>query len=223
MNPAPPIEGDWVSRRGWVKTKISRSVIPRLSVYYRALIAYKEGDVVSSRTLSGLTGYTAPQIRRDLTYFGQFGTPGRGYVVSDLKKEILKILGIDKLWNVILVGVGNLGTALLSYKGFREQGFNITAVLDSNPKKIGKKIGGVVVSGIDELKREAQRKNAQMAIVTVPAAAAQETINTLIKAGVKSILNFAPIRPRVPASVELINIDLSIELEKLAHFLGTKK
>jgi len=205
-----------------VKAKISRSVIPRLSVYYRALISYKEGDVVSSRTLSELTGYTAAQIRRDLTYFGQFGTPGRGYVVGDLKKEILKILGIDKVWNVALIGVGNLGTALLSYKGFHEQGFNIIAALDSDPKKIGKKMGGIVVGRIGDLKKTVQKKNAQMAIVTVPVAAAQETINSLIKAGVKSILNFAPIRPRVPASVELINIDLSIELEKLAHFLGNK-
>ncbi len=206
-----------------MKTKISRSVIPRLSVYYRALISYKERAVISSRALSELTGYTAAQIRRDLTYFGQFGTPGRGYVVSDLKKEILKILGIDKLWNVVLVGVGNLGTALLSYKGFHEQGFNIIAALDSDPKKIGKKIGGIVVGRISDLKKTVQKKNAQMAIVTVPADAAQETINSLIKAGIKSILNFAPIRPRVPASVELINIDLSIELEKLAHFLGNKK
>lgn len=205
-----------------MKTKISRSVIPRLSVYYRALISYKKGDVVSSRALSDLTGYTAAQIRRDLTYFGQFGTPGRGYVVSDLKKEILRILGIDKLWNVVLVGVGNLGTALLSYKGFHEQGFNIIAALDSSPKKIGKKIGGIVVGRIDDLNKTVQKKNARMAIVTVPSAAAQETINSLIKAGIKSILNFAPIRPRVPASVELINIDLSIELEKLAHFLGNK-
>lgn len=205
-----------------MKTKISRSVIPRLSVYYRVLISYKDGEVVSSRTLSELTGYTAAQIRRDLTYFGQFGTPGRGYVVSDLKKEILKILGIDKLWNVILVGVGNLGTALLSYKGFHEQGFNIIAALDSDPEKIGKRIGGIIIGDIDDLKKTAQKKNAQMAIVTVPAVAAQEMINSLIKAGVKSILNFAPIRPRVPASVELINIDLSIELEKLAHFLGSK-
>ena len=178
---------------------------------------------MSSRTLSELTGYTAAQIRRDLTYFGQFGTPGRGYVVSDLKKEILRILGIDKLWNVVLVGVGNLGTALLSYKGFHEQGFNIIAALDSDPKKIGKKIGGIVVGRISNLKKTVQRKNARMAIVTVPADAAQEAINSLIRAGVRSILNFAPIRPRVPASVELINIDLSIELEKLAHFLGKKK
>jgi redox-sensing transcriptional repressor len=206
-----------------IKTKISRSVIPRLSVYYRALASYKEGGEVSSRTLSELTGFSAAQIRRDLTYFGQFGTPGRGYVVSDLKKEILKILGIDKLWNVILVGVGNLGTALLSYKGFHEQGFNITAALDSDPRKVGKKIGGIVVGRIDDLKKAIQKKNAQMAIVTVPSEAAQETINSLVEAGVKSILNFAPIRPRVPASVELINIDLSIELEKLAHFLGTRK
>jgi len=205
-----------------MKPKISRSVIPRLSVYYRALISYKQGGVVSSGRLSELTGHTAAQIRKDLAYFGQFGTPGKGYVVNDLKKKILEILGIDKRWNVALVGVGNLGTALLSYRGFKEQGFNIAAAFDSDPKKIGKKIGDVVIRDIKGLRNGIEKKKIQMAIIAVPAQEAQKTINTLVKTGVRAILNFAPVRPVVASSTELINIDLSIELEKLAHFLGKK-
>jgi len=205
-----------------MKTKISRSVIPRLSVYYRALMLYKGGRLVSSQTLSELTGYTAAQIRRDLACFGQFGTPGRGYETEGLKNEILRILGIDKLWNVVLAGVGNLGTALLSYKGFKEQGFNITAAFDTDIKKVGRRIGGITIQNIKNLKRFIGKKKIKMAIVTVPAGAAQEIINLLVRAGIKAVLNFAPTRPNVPASVELINIDLSIELEKLAHFLGSK-
>lgn len=203
--------------------KVSRSVIPRLSVYYRALIRYDRGGVISSGRLSGLTGYTAAQIRKDLACFGQFGTPGKGYIVGGLKKKILEILGIDKQWDVALVGVGNLGTALLSYRGFKKQGFNIVAAFDNNPKKIGNKIGGVVIQHINKVKKTVSRKNIQMAIVTAPADVAQKVINLLVKSGVRSILNFSPIRPHVPfSSVELINIDLSIELEKLSHFIGKK-
>ncbi|MDD5449992.1 MAG: redox-sensing transcriptional repressor Rex [Candidatus Omnitrophica bacterium] len=202
--------------------KISRSVIPRLSVYYRALVSYDQEAVISSDKLSELTGYTAAQIRKDLACFGQFGTPGKGYVIGGLKKKILEILGIDKRWTVALVGTGNLGTALLSYKGFKRQGFDIIAAFDNDPKKIGTRISGVPVQHISKLKKTINAQNIQMAIVTTPADSAQETINSLVKSGIKSILNFSPIRPHVPQYVELINIDLSIELEKLSHFTGKK-
>jgi redox-sensing transcriptional repressor len=210
------------TKESYVKSKIPRFAIPRLSIYYRALILYDKGGVISSDKLSELTGYTAAQIRRDIAYFGQFGTPGRGYIVNDLKKQILKILGIDKLWDVALVGVGNLGTALLSYKGFKQQGFKIVAVFDNDKRKVGVKAGGVTLQHIKELHKTVRKKGIQMAIVAVPAQEAQVTIDSLTKAGVKAVLNFAPIRPKCPASVELINIDLSIELEKLAHFLGRR-
>lgn len=206
-----------------MKPKIPRIVIPRLSVYYRALLLSPEDSTVSSASLSDLTGYTSDQIRKDLAYFGQFGTPGRGYSASDLKKEILRILGMDRLWNVALVGVGNLGSALLSYKGFREQGFNIIAAFDSDLRKIGKKFEDVTIQDISELKKTVKNKKIQMAIVAVTASEAQKIIDSLIKAGIKAIMNFAPIRPKFPRTVELINIDLSIEFERLAHFLRKKK
>ncbi len=202
-----------------MRENVPRSAIPRLSVYYRVLLSYRHEDIISSNTLSELTGFTAAQIRRDLAYFGQFGTRGRGYLVSGLKKRILEILGIDKLWNVALVGAGNLGTALLSYKGFKEQGFIIVAAFDNNPKKVGRRFGNIFIQDIGGMRQTIRAKRIEMAIVAVPAGSADRLINLLIGAGVKAILNFAPIRPKVPASVELINIDLSIELEKLAHFL----
>ncbi|NQU73349.1 MAG: redox-sensing transcriptional repressor Rex [Candidatus Omnitrophica bacterium] len=205
-----------------MRSRISRAVIPRLSIYYRTLLLHKSSEVVSSGELSDLTGCTPAQIRKDLAYFGQFGTPGRGYIVSDLKKKILEILGIDKNWNVALVGVGNLGTALLSYKGFKEQGFNITAVFDNDLRKIGKRLEGITIQDINGLRRTVKNKEIQMAIVAVPAEEAQKIVTTLIKAKLRAILNFAPIRPQVPKSAELINIDLSIELEKLTHFLRQK-
>lgn len=203
--------------------KIPRSAIPRLSIYYRALLLSLEDSTISSARLSDLAGYTSAQIRKDLAYFGQFGTPGRGYTVRDLKKEILRILGMDRLWNVALVGVGNLGSALLAYKGFRELGFNIIAVFDNDLRKIGKKFEDVTIQDISELKKVVKDKKIQMAIVAVPAKDAQKIIVALIKAGVKAIMNFAPIRPKLPQKIELVNIDLSIELERLAHFLRKKK
>ncbi|MCX5716252.1 MAG: redox-sensing transcriptional repressor Rex [Candidatus Omnitrophica bacterium] len=206
-----------------MRPKISRSVIPRLSVYCRALVAYKDSGVISSDKLSELTGRTAAQIRRDIAYFGQFGTPGKGYVVEELKKRILEILGINRIWDVALVGAGNLGAALLSYKGFKEQGFNIAAAFDNDRNKIGKKLRNVPIRHIKELSRVVKNKKIQMAIIAVPAEEAQKVIDTLLKNGVRAILNFAPIRPAGGASTEIINIDLSIELEKLAHFLNRPK
>lgn len=205
-----------------MRSKIPHSVIPRLSVYYRVLLLHKGSEVVSSSELSDSTGCTSAQIRKDLAYFGQFGTPGKGYIVSDLKKKILEILGIDKNWSVALVGVGNLGTALLSYKGFKEQGFNIIAAFDNDLRKIGKRLENITIQDISGLRRTVKNKKIQMAIIAVPAGEVQEIVAALIKAKVKAILNFAPIRPQAPKSVELINIDLSIELEKLTHFLRQK-
>ncbi|MDP2938905.1 MAG: redox-sensing transcriptional repressor Rex [Candidatus Omnitrophota bacterium] len=201
------------------RKKIPSIVIPRLSFYYRALLESRGSDFISSEELAKLTGFNAAQIRKDLTYFGQFGIPSKGYKIEDLKQKILNILGTDRKWNVGLVGVGNLGSALLSYRGFAKQGFEIISAFDNDLRKIGKKLEGVEVQDISELSQTVKEKNIQIGIVAVPAIAAQEVINTLIKAGVRAILNFAPIRPQVSNKVELLNIDLSIEVERLAFFL----
>ena len=200
--------------------KIPASSIPRISLYYRELLSLKDAAVISSQELASRTGYTAAQIRKDLTYFGQFGIPGYGYPVKVLKNELSKILGIDKDWDVAIIGAGNLGSALLAYRGFRGQGFNIKYAFDNDRKKINKLKQGIKIKDTGELEKVIRSKKIDMAIVAVPQAAAQTVIDRLISSGIKAIFNFAPIRPKVPDDVEVLNIDLSMELGRLTYFLS---
>lgn len=196
--------------------RIPQRTIPRLSHYYRALFESREVTVISSETIAELTGYSAAQVRRDLAYFGQFGTPGRGYPVEGLKEALLQILGIDRHWSVVLLGMGSLGSALLRYQGFRAQGFNIVAAFDNDPAKVGQAIEGVTVRSTRELAEWTKQEQIHMAILTVPATVAQSVVDDLIAGGVKAILNFAPVRLQVPAGIKVHNIDLAIELERLS-------
>lgn len=204
--------------------KIPSIVVPRLSLYSRVLFESRGADFISSQDLARLTGLNAAIVRKDLAYFGQFGIPGKGYQVETLQQKILDILGINKKLNVALVGVGNLGSALLSYRGFDRQGFTVSCAFDNDLRKIGKNLEGILIQDISELPKAVKEKNIKMAIVAVPASCAQEVINSLIKVGVRAILNFAPLRPKVSGKdVQVLNIDLSIELERLAFFLTSKK
>ena len=182
-------------------------------------MSVKEASVVSSEEVSLLTGFSAAQVRKDLAYFGQFGTPGRGYSIEILKKELKKILGTDREWDVALVGTGNLGSALLAYKGFKHQGFNIKYAFDNDKKKINKLRQGVRIRPIDDLPQIVRDKKISIAIVAVPQESAKDVIDKLIDSGIKAILNFAPKRSKVPETIELLNIDLSMELERLTYFL----
>lgn len=197
--------------------KIPQSAIARLSLYYRALSESRSNNV-SSYEISRLTGFSDAQIRRDLTYFGQFGTPGRGYDVEQLKSRILKILGIDKKWRIALIGIGNLGSALLNYKGFKTQGMEIVTAFDKDAMKIGKFHGGIQIEDIRNLARVVKGKRIKMAIIAVPASTAISAINNAVASGIKAILNFAPIRIKVPPTVALLNIDIGVELERLSYF-----
>lgn len=199
--------------------KIPSSSIPRISLYYRALLSLKDTPIISSQELADLAGLNAAQIRKDLAYFGQFGRPGSGYNTEDLKSELKKILGIDRDWDVVLVGVGNLGLALLAYKGFKSQGFNIKYVFDNDRRKIDKIKQGIKIRDIKNLISIIKSRRIDMAIIAVPHEAAQEVVEKLIASGIKAILNFAPVTLKVPAGVELLNIDLSMELERLTYFL----
>lgn len=196
--------------------KVPELAVPRLSQYYRSLLELSGREVISSEELASLTGYSAAQIRKDLTYFGQFGTPGLGYNIEDLRKALLQILGLDKEWNVALMGVGNLGAALLGYKGFRRQGFRLVAAFDNDPQKAGQTVEGVPVHPLEKLFDTARRERIQMAVLTVPTGAAQDVADLLVKAGVRAILNFAPLRLKTPDSVTVHNIDVAVELERLA-------
>jgi redox-sensing transcriptional repressor len=198
--------------------RIPPAVIPRLSLYYRSVLESRK-DFLSSEEISKLTYFSASQVRKDLAYFGQFGIPSKGYNTKKLKRAIEKILGLDKKWEVALIGVGNLGSALLSYKGFTKQGFYIHYAFDKDRRKIGKKVGSVLIRDIVQLEKVIRSKKVSLAILAVPKEEAQIIVDRLINCGIKAILNFAPIRPYVPKGVVVLNIDLSIELERLAYFL----
>ena len=203
------------------KKRIAQTVVPRLSTYNRVLDKlYREGvEIISSEELGERTGYSAAQIRKDLSFFGEFGQVGKGYYVKELKDAISQILGLDRTWNVALVGAGNLGSALLAYPGFRERGFKIVAVFDSDLRKIGKKWEDVVLHDISEIPEKTKEEEIQIGIIAVPAEAAQRVANMLVSSGIRAILNFAPVRVVVPEDVELRSAELSSELECLSYFL----
>ncbi len=201
-----------------VKYKIPESTIPRMSIYSRIFSESKDNDYFSSKDIASITGFSSAQIRRDLSYFGQFGVPGKGYPINELKQKILKILGLDKEWKVALIGMGNLGSALLTYKGFKEQKFKIIAAFDNDMKKIKNDNHDFKVQHINELKSVVEQNEIKIAILTVPVKAAQKAINHVIDCGIKLILNFAPVRLKVPDFVILQNIDVMIELERLTYY-----
>ena len=203
-------------------SKIPEMTIRRLSVYTRCLQQLEEDGIktVSSQDLAERFSLNSAQVRKDLAYFGEFGVRGIGYYVSGLKAELLKILGLDRQWQVALVGFGNLGSALFHYKGFARQGFHISAIFDDDPGKTGRVVDGITILPLRELPREAKARNLQIGIVAVPAEAAQVAADRLVAAGVKAILNFAPARLKVPKDVRLQNVDLSIELETLSFYLA---
>ena len=203
------------------RPEIPRKTIYRLSIYLRCLARLKDNGIrtVSSEALAKVAGVKSTQLRKDLTYFGQFGTRGLGYDVEQLSQMITDELGTKSLQPVVLVGVGNLGLALLSYRGFEKEGFEIVAAFDIDPaRKRDKKISQQIL-GMDQLAKVIQGRNVKMAILTVAAAAAQEVANTLVQCGVTGILNFAPIVLHVPEEVMVNNVNLAIELENLSYFI----
>ena len=196
--------------------------IRRLSIYTRCLLQLEEDGVktVSSQELADRFNLNSAQVRKDLAYFGEFGVRGIGYYVSGLKAELQKILGLDREWAVVLVGFGNLGSALFHYKGFTRQGFKVVAIVDENPAKVGREVERVPVIASRDMAREVKARGIQIAILAVPVEAAQAVADELVAAGIRAVLNFAPTRLRVPRDVRLNNVDLSIELETLSFYLA---
>jgi redox-sensing transcriptional repressor len=201
--------------------KISESTIRRLSLYYRALsILEKENyETVSSKELAKREKLTPAQVRKDLSFFGSFGTRGLGYPVSELKRQIAEILGLNRQWNVALIGVGNIGSALVGYKEFQRQGFNIRIIFDNDQRKIGSNHKGIIVSDISNLARDLSAYNIEIVVVAVPATVAQYIVDDVIRTGIKAILNFAPVNLKVPDDVFLRNENMSMELEYLSFAL----
>jgi len=200
---------------------IPRKTIYRLSTYLRCLARLRENSIgtVSSEALAKAAGVKSTQLRKDLAYFGTFGTRGLGYDVADLSKKIAEELGTSSLQPVILVGVGNLGLALLSYRGFEKEGFEIIAAFDAEPQRKRDKEIKQPILGMEELGEFIREKAVKMAILSVPAAVAQSVANTLIEYGIAGILNFAPIVLTVPEDVMVNSVNLAIELENLSYFI----
>lgn len=201
--------------------EIPEVVIERLPVYARALATLQARgmDVVSSQDLGDQLGVTPAQIRKDLSYFGRFGKQGRGYNVNRLMEELRQILGLDRSWTMVLIGVGQLGRAILHYGGFAPQGFRVVAAFDASPEQIGEKAGDVVIQDIRDLPNVLNRMHIDIGIVAVPGSDAQNVIDTLVKGGVKAILNYAPIAAQIPAGVHLRQIDPVLALQSMTYYL----
>lgn len=202
---------------------VSDLIAGRLSVYLRCLKLLDEAGVatVSSSSLAHEFHLNAPQIRKDLAYFGEFGVRGVGYSVPELKCHLRTILGLDRQINTIVIGAGNLGLALADYPGFRRDGFEIVAMFDNVPEKVGQHSrGGVPIHHIEDLRRVVKRTKTGIAIVAVPASAAQSVVNVVVSAGVKAVLSFSPGALRVPEGVKLKSADLTVSLESLSFFLA---
>ena len=201
--------------------KVSESTIRRLSHYLRILedLEDRSAETVSSEDLAGETGTTAAQVRKDLSLFGSFGKRGLGYRVPDLAAQLRAILGLGRRWRVALAGAGRIGSALFEYPDFRRRGFEIVAVLDRDPEKIGQKRNGVTIRSTDELEEVVRGEAVELLILTVPAGAAQEIARRAVEAGVRGILNFAPTQLRLPDAVAVQDVNLVMELEALSFEL----
>jgi redox-sensing transcriptional repressor len=197
---------------------IPNPAVRRLSLYLRQLESFKRKDrrTISSKQLGESLNLTDAQVRKDLAYFGQFGHPGIGYRVDDLIAHVKKILGTDKVWNVLLVGAGNLGRALMAYKGFNAKGFRLTNVFDAQAAVVGKKVNTFTVQAMSDLEATIQKQQIRLAMIAVPADSAQEVVDQLVAAGIKGILNFAPTSVNVPPHIALNAVDLSVQLEQLS-------
>ena len=197
---------------------IPNPAVRRLSLYLRQLEAFKRKDrrTISSKQLGESLHLTDAQVRKDLAYFGQFGHPGIGYRVEDLIAQVKKILGTDKVWNVLLVGAGNLGRALMAYKGFNAKGFRLSNVFDASPQIVGRKMGSFTVQPMTELEETIRKNQTRLAMIAVPAETAQQVVDQLVAAGVRGILNFAPTSVNVPPHIALNAVDLSVQLEQLS-------
>ncbi len=200
--------------------RIPEATVARLPLYLRSLVQVVESKTptISSERLAELTGVNAAKVRKDLSYLGSYGTRGVGYDVEYLLYQISRELGLTQDWPVVIVGLGNLGHALANYGGFDARGFRVVALVDANPQKVGERVGRLRVRHVDELPDIVANHRIAIGIIATPASAAQEVADKLVAVGVRSILNFAPVRLDVPDHVSLRKVDLSIELQILSFY-----
>jgi redox-sensing transcriptional repressor len=196
-------------------------VIQRLPLYVRVLTQFARSgeEVISSEQLGSRLQMTPAQIRKDLSYFGRFGKQGRGYDIAMLESELRSILGLDRTWNAAVIGMGRLGRAVVSYPGFAPEGFNITAAFDANDEIVGQTFSGITIQSISQLSKSVAELDIRIGIITVPVDHAQEVIDALVEAGIKSILNYAPLSPQVPEGVTVRGIDPVLSLQSMTYYI----
>jgi redox-sensing transcriptional repressor len=200
------------------RTDVPEATVARLPVYLRALHALAEAGLttVSSEALASAAGVGSAKLRKDLSHLGSYGTRGVGYGVEELVRHISRALGLGQRWAVVLVGVGNLGRALAGYGGFDDRGFSVVGLLDADPARVGERVGDLVVRPLEDLDDVVRAAGAAIGVIATPAEAAQDVCDRLVRAGVTSVLNFAPAILQVPAGVDVRKVDLSNELQILS-------
>ena len=204
--------------------KVAESTVRRLSLYLRFLEEFEGQGVetVSSGALASRGGTTSAQVRKDLSFFGSFGKRGLGYPVPELADQLREILGLKQRYQVGMIGAGKIGSALVQYRGFKQRGFDIVAIFDSDPAKIGKQWNGLTIQDIATLEAEFARRPLGMAVLVTPADAAQPVTDRLVALGVKAVLNFAPVQLVVPDDVVVKTVNLALELETLSYALANR-
>ena len=203
------------------KTEIPDIIVSRLPVYLRALrrMQSQNQQTTSSQELGEQVGISAAQIRKDLSQFGEFGKQGTGYNIAFLVSKLREILQVERVWDVVLVGMGDMGHALARYQGFSDRGFRVAMVFDNDPTKVGEQVGNFVIRDTNEMRKAIQESGIKVAMVCVPAAVAQTVTTQLVEAGVKAILNYAPISLNVPNGVRVQYLDPSIGLQRMTYYL----
>jgi redox-sensing transcriptional repressor len=204
--------------------KIAESTVRRLSLYLRFLEEFEEQgmETVSSEALAARGGTTSAQVRKDLSFFGSFGKRGLGYGVPELVRKLLEILGLGRTYRVAMIGAGKIGSALVQYRGFRQRGFEVVAIFDADPAKVGRAWDGLTVRDARELEAELRRQAVDIAVIVTPAEAAQAVADRVVALGVKAILNFAPVPLVVPDDVVVKTVNLALELETLSFALTNR-
>ena len=217
-----PMSSTNISNNSGSAPNVPEVVIQRLPLYVRALTQFAGSgdDVISSEQLGQRLQMTPAQIRKDLSYFGRFGKQGRGYSVASLEQRLRSILGLDRAWNTMVIGMGRLGRAVVSYPGFAPEGFNIVAAFDADDSIVGETVSGLDIQSISDLAKTVKEKDIKIGIVTVPIEHAQEVIDTLVDAGIKSILNYAPLSPKVPEGVTVRGIDPVLSLQSMTYYIS---
>jgi len=205
--------------------RIAESTVRRLSIYLRFLEEFevRGASTVSSEELARRGGTTSAQVRKDLSFFGSFGKRGLGYSVPELSTALRDILGLGREWQVVIIGAGKIGAALAQYRGFRQRGFNILAVYDSNPEKVGRILEGIEIRDMSRFESDVERERPEIAVIAIPGEGAQHVLDRIVRTGIKAVLNFAPVQLHAPADVTVKAVNMAMELEGLSFALSNKE